>query len=357
MQSLRMQGAAPIAVPSGTLSQQSSNAISVARVVCIFFMTYVHLHFFEFPAAQTNTFAAIRAILVDFLGRSSVPLLSVVSGFLIVRSIAQHGAGQIVRRRAWMLLLPMVLWNLIWVAAKGPTQQPATAWVLVNDILALTREPALIYLGFLRDVFVLSLLAPLLVRALAVAPWPVFAAAAVIYVFDLGNLVVLRPQILFFFVIGMLMAVRSGGMWQPQRWAAIAIAAAFVLLAVLEGASIWHPALAQIADDRMFDTLLRRPVVAAFAWVLCLWLSGLVLGRWLRGNSDAVFLFFLSHGITFYAIGVVLARIPLFHNVLPYTVAWVLAPVLALAVTVAARRWMMRRPVLARGIAVLEGRV
>lgn len=339
------------------LPTEISGAISIARVMCILLMTYVHLHFFALPAAQDSAaFQTLRAVFVDLLGRSSVPLLSVISGFLIVRSIERQGVGPVLRKRAWILLLPMVLWNVLWITLFGPNQ-PASLMTLLNEVFVLQGGSAQIHLAFLRDLFVLGLMAPALIWLLTRAPWPTFGAVAVIYVLNLQSIVILRPQILFFFTIGLLMALRGGRIWQPTRRQAGVVLAMFGMVAVVQLAGVVSPSADRIASDPLFDTLLRRPAVAAFSWVGCVALARSRVGGWLRQYGDATFLFFLSHGISFYVVGAVLAKVPLFHAPLPYTLAWIVAPVLTFAATVLVRRWLLRRATLSRGVGVLEGRL
>src|SRR3546814_7029973 len=55
-------------------------------------------------------------MLIELLGRSSVPLLSIISGWLVMSSVAKRSYGQFVGGKAKSLLLPMVLWNLTTLA-------------------------------------------------------------------------------------------------------------------------------------------------------------------------------------------------------------------------------------------------
>lgn len=111
--------------------QRGTQAIEAARIACILSMSYVHLHFFPLEGTDSLAFRVRDALLVDLLGRSSVPLLSAISGFLIVSSLARKPYMAFVRGKAASLLLPMVLWNGIALALFGPVDWGAsstTSW-------------------------------------------------------------------------------------------------------------------------------------------------------------------------------------------------------------------------------------
>ena len=86
------------AVPAPSLEpvrRTMSDRIRIARGLCIFFMTFVHVP----PGIGGNVydrdasfFDLVYFVLTRLAGLSSVSLLSVVSGFFIVSSLAKAGA-------------------------------------------------------------------------------------------------------------------------------------------------------------------------------------------------------------------------------------------------------------------------
>jgi hypothetical protein len=71
------------------MSPVSSDAIRIARVLCIVCMAYVHMR-------QPNVdFPIVWAVVVDTLGRASVPLLSVISGYLMVPFFSRRTWGKL----------------------------------------------------------------------------------------------------------------------------------------------------------------------------------------------------------------------------------------------------------------------
>ena len=74
--------AAPPALP-----RDLSDAIRIARVVCILSMVSVHV----WPGATRvlaadTPFSGFFQVMIEYLGRGSVPLLSLVSGYLLTIS-------------------------------------------------------------------------------------------------------------------------------------------------------------------------------------------------------------------------------------------------------------------------------
>src|SRR3546814_3456019 len=53
--------------------------------------------------------------LIELFGSSSVPLLSIISGWLVMASVSKRDYAQFAGGKAKSLLLPMVAWNLITV--------------------------------------------------------------------------------------------------------------------------------------------------------------------------------------------------------------------------------------------------
>lgn len=94
----------------------NSDAVRCARVLCIVFMSYVHLHFDIDPNAE---FPLVDALFVETLGRSSVPLLSVISGYFMVGFFQRRQYFEAIIQRAKTLILPMVIWNTIAVLLLG----------------------------------------------------------------------------------------------------------------------------------------------------------------------------------------------------------------------------------------------
>jgi hypothetical protein len=296
---------APVQV--SRMNRTASDAIRVARVLCIVCMSYVHLQLY--PATDLPI---VEAVVVDTLGRSSVPLLSVISGVLMVPFFERRRWPTAIWSRFRSLIVPMAIWNVFAVVIWGYEFLP-------NDILAVTAAPKLLYLAFLRDLFVVSSMTPILVWCARRAPYALIVATCVFYLADPSTVLILRPQIAFFYVAGVLLAVF------PLRfpaWLKVGVLVAFGALVALE-------ILGLRANDHLFDNLLRRPVTAAAFWVMSLWLAE----RWpsLAKFDVAVFPYFLAHGLIFEVVGACFLRLPFLHGSATYLLTWLLAPPLCFA--------------------------
>jgi len=293
-----------------SIASTTSDGIRVARVLCIVFMSYAHLHFFKLPGAE---FPVIESVVVDTLGRSSIPLLSILSGLLMVGFFSRRGWLAASASRFRSLIVPMMLWNFIAVAIWGYDSLP-------NDVLALTSPSKLIYLAFLRDLFVLSLLTPGLIYLARKMPIGLFAAVSILNLGDVTSPLVLRPQIAFFYCLGVLIATNP---IRVPKALAVSLAFAFVGLVMAE---IWIPEI----NSRLFDNLVRRPITAGTFWIASLWLAE--RSRRIVQLDNAAFPFFLMHGIIFHAVGALYYRMPELHTVPIYLTVWLITPPICFAI-------------------------
>src|SRR3546814_7304126 len=69
----------------------------------------------QLRAQGTGWQSVLYWTLIELFGRSSVPLLSIISGWLVMSSVSKRDYAQFAGGKAKSLLLPMVAWNLITV--------------------------------------------------------------------------------------------------------------------------------------------------------------------------------------------------------------------------------------------------
>ncbi len=293
-----------------------SRGIAVARVICIFCVMFVHTwpsnHRADLTGIVSPAFQIIQRLMVDVLGRSSVPLLSIVSGYLLASSINLRWR-RLIGHRVRTLLLPLLLWNAVMVAVliAGRGIDP-TPWYIprnfiswTNTLLALQQPSANVPVAFLRDLFVCILFAPVLL-ALARRGKPatllLLALLAGNAAFDLTGVLLIRPMILLFFATGI--ALRVHGIDVGH---AIARPWAIALALLLAAATVWGhawlaafaAALGPVEPTEVLIILLRRFAVAYLFWCAALALTGTWLGARLRDIEPFIFLVFCSHAVTF----------------------------------------------------------
>lgn len=217
-------------------------SIGIARVLGILGIIYVHAWTGrtaeELNALDQTAQGVLRWALIELVGTCAVPLLGIVSGWLAAPSILKRNYRGFVAIKARTILLPMLLWNAlamavviglaVWGELKAPI--PSSPAETLDWWLCLTQpNPINVQIAFLRDLFVCMVIAPLLVRLrdrwlvallLATVAWAIYATT-----FPL----LLRPQILSFFLIGML-ARRHDLIERVARWRLDACVAPYVVM-------------------------------------------------------------------------------------------------------------------------------
>ena len=339
----------------------TSERLSVARVLCILGMIWVHVPGGAADAAGRTFLAAdpagtLQAFLIETMGRSSAALLSVVSGWLCARTLlGGRGAGALVRARARTILVPMLTWALATVAVYGlvslvrPTflsvAGPVDARALLfwaNNVLFLTEAPhgPTMHLAFLRDLFVCACLAPLLLRALGRRPGLLLTGLGLLYVADLESPLMLRPLVLFAFVAGMWLArariridVADRGLW---LWIALALGSSAAVVLANGGAFETFGARLEAVGLDLHESVLY-PVSRLFGslavWTLTARLSGTRAARALAGQMPWLFTTYCSH---FLVLGVLwvglLEPLGLGGSPVTFTAWFLVAPLVALLV-------------------------
>ncbi len=280
-----------------------SDAIAIARVICILGVVYVHA-WTGINGAQLETLRgtpqeSLRWVLMEIFGRSAVPLLGLISGWLVSGSSRTLDWGRHVARKARTILLPMILWNALAIvlvsgAARlahlaAPTPQ-SLGW-LFQELFIVSRNPDInVQMPFLRDLFLCMVAAPLLVRLPNWTLLLIMAAALVAQVMGIGPPVIMRASIVFFFTLGIL--ARRVGL--AERTAALPFPVAVIPFALLMPIQLsWslHAGAPSSAGAGLLDMTVR--VAAA----LCFWRVSWALahsparGTLLRIEPFAFFLF------------------------------------------------------------------
>lgn len=316
----------------------SSDPIRVSRVFCIFFMSYVHLHFFGLNLYGSDTYMAIRAILVDVLGRSSVPLLSIISGFLAWGIFQRKRNSDVFKDRARKVLVPMIIWNSLGaflLFLKHGTPQIAE---LLNSIFALTGPGAYVHLDFLRDIYVMTLITPFLVLFARRTPLLLALFTTFLCIYNFDTHIILRNQIFIFYTIGIFFALYKIEFTAENLFVGILLALVFAGISATELAKLYG----YFSADYYYDNFFRRPFMVAFSWFLCVRIAHGTLIRVFKFLERYVFLFFLSHIFLFTLIGAIFYRLEFLHGKISYAFFWIISPVLAYVLVVMVRTFWAR---------------
>lgn len=278
--------------------------IRAARVLCIFFVMFVHVYSgYELGEESTRPyplFHAVYILLIDVLGRGSVPLLTIISGYLVVQTYERLRYPALLRKKAGTLVAPLLLWNILFLLltfayefAHGDSARLPDPGVrsYLDALLAFSAPAINTPISFLRDIFVLMLFTPLLYAAISRAPIVTLSVLLTIAVFDLYAPLVLRPQMPMFFALGLYLRRRGLEGIDRFGWAfVIGAASAYVVRKA-------HFTQAEEVD-RLLHYTIRFCLAGAF-WAVTGPLVTSRLGRFVDRLEPSIFVTFCSHFITF----------------------------------------------------------
>jgi surface polysaccharide O-acyltransferase-like enzyme len=252
------------------ISPATSSKIRNLGIVCAFFVVLIHCR----PQFETGSFAWYVAQLTENgVAEMAVPFFFVVSGLMLGRKLAAAAGshGQEVRKRLKTLLVPYFVWNaLFWVAQQlvpfalaalaGRAPGPCPIPTHLDFGLWYTGYPALSALWYVRALFLLVLVAPLLLLALektrgwallplfvlygVVCPYSPIPPSPLRHFARVGLFPVLG---VFYFSLGLAVArgLVDGRRVALNPWLSVAAGLGLLLLrAVMEHAAIpggWYP--------------------------------------------------------------------------------------------------------------------
>jgi succinoglycan biosynthesis protein ExoH len=340
------------------MNEQDSLTIKVCRVLCIFFMAYVHVNPGRdfWPADSPQHLHHLGYLLADVLGRASVPALSVLSGYLAVAAYRRRGSWWAYAKDRWtVMIVPMVFWNamvmllaLVVLFTTGIETsvlhhlgrlEDVTALLLLDRLTGFNYGSATSALSFLRDLFMCSLLLPVILLATRGLD-----AGAVGLVWLMGltvgfSPVVMRPHILMFFSAGVYLVVR-GPQLIPTLRTLLMLLGAVLLAFVLAYIS---PFKAAVAEQSLRSTVFRLLMASAFL-VATVGLSRVAVGRQIARLEPAIFLMYLSHVVVLLVLWGAWQQFFDKDLAWPYAVFFVTAPVLTLLLVLKLFAWLRMAP-------------
>jgi hypothetical protein len=353
------------------MTERDSIAIKICRILCIFFMTYVHVNpspsnwegatkFLWFTGhlapgelrvsvgnEAPQYLFNIANILAQILGRASVPALSIIGGFLAVSAYQRRSKWLLyAKERFQTLIIPLITWNVIIIALSlvilfgtgahtdiinklMPFDQITLSKAL-DSVTAYKTESVTTALTFLRDIFVCSLLIPLLILAFKRLG---IVALTIIWLMGLTigfAPIVLRDTIMLFYASGVYLALQSDQLI-PTRSVALKLVLCILLaLAIVQ----FTPALSDVYGGKNLTNTSVRLVVVPLFLIAAIALSRTDLGLRLAKLEPFAYLLFLSHStimLVFWgAWQIVFGK----GAEWPYVIFYVMAPFAALAVVI-----------------------
>jgi len=311
-----------------------SQRIALLRFLMIFGIVVLHAPpYVPIWDVANNPFDLFKAFFQHAVFRTTVPVLTFISGYLLFRSGLDLTPVKLARKKFRTIVVPFLVFNLGLLAAmlvlhyglhitlsNNAVPQDAKGWL--DAAFGLTGTPVNYPLNFLRDLTALMIAAPLVGWLLRRRPWLGLALVALVYQFNLDGPFVLRDIMWPVFYFGGLAAVRGSNMRALDRYAPLCLAIFLALCAYV----IWF---------RVANTNILRLVAPVLIWPAASLLVPTAFGRWLAHMSKYSFFIFVAHAPVLLATMVVYKP---FEAYISYPLYWVLAPVLTTALLVSLYR-------------------
>ncbi len=308
--------------------------IAILRFLMIFGIVVLHAPpYVPIWDVPNNLFDLFKAFFQHAVFRTTVPMLTFISAYLLFRSGLDLTPVKLARKKFRSIVVPFLVFNLGLLGAmlvlyhglhitlsNNAIPQDAKAWL--DAAFGLTGAPINYPLNFLRDLTALIIVAPLLGCLLRYSPWPGLVLVALVYQFNLDGHFVLRDVMWPVFYCGGLAAVRNWNMRALDRYAPLCLAMFLALCTCV----IWF---------RVANTNVLRLVAPILIWPAASLLVSTAIGRWLAYMSKYSFFVFVAHAPVLAATMVVYKP---FEAYIPYPLYWVAAPVVTTALLVSSYR-------------------
>ncbi|QOY94660.1 acyltransferase [Massilia sp. UMI-21] len=315
-----------------------SQRIALLRFLMIFGIVLLHTPpYVPIAEVANNPFDLFKAFFQHAVFRTTVPVLTCISGFLLFRAGLDLNPAKLARKKFRTIVVPFLVFNL-GLLAVALTLQQGLGVTLSNDMVpkdgkgwldagfGLTSAPINYPLNFLRDLVALMIAAPLLGWLLRHAPYHGLGIVVLIYQFNLDASFVLRDVMWPVFYVGGLAAVRGWNLRALDRYAPLCLA-------------LFLGLCAYVIAFRIANTNILRMVAPVLIWPAASLLLPTAFGRWLGKMSKFSFFVFLAHAPVLLAISIVYKS---FAAHVPYPLYWVLSPVLTTALLVLIHMLAMR---------------
>ena len=192
-----------------------SQRLFLTRLILIVLVVYVH---FPLDVPAVRSLGAMSPLEPAYIAnatflRFSVTILTIMSGFILFASRADQQGMKTVTKKVRTLLVPFLFWNLTLVAVLYVAQRlgilsgqrldlvTADARTWADATLAWSTRPVNYPLYFLRDLFVISVIAIAATRIVRANVIPVIAVCVLVAAYNLdGNLVLRTPMLIAFFI-------------------------------------------------------------------------------------------------------------------------------------------------------------
>jgi len=319
------------------LNKEISKRIWVTRYFMVIGIIVLHLPPYQ-PLNELgfSFFDLIKAFFSHGVFRATVPVLTVISGFLVFQANLHLHPFQFLSKKTTTVLIPLVIWNiplviLIYLSQKynilshefSAELYPFDLLNWVNALTGLFGTPANYPLNFLRDLFAVSLLSPIFWIFLKKSPYLGLAIVLIVYYFNLDGIFVLRNSMLVSFYIGALAATQKWSLTCLDKYAKL-LFFVFVLFCTTI-------VLLDMQNIELFSLLSPFLVWPSMSLII-----KTKVYEFLYTNSKSSFFTFLAHGPIILILWLIFQKISL--N-MPYYIYWFLTPIITVYTSILFARY------------------
>lgn len=311
--------------------------IDLLRSLMIFGVVVLHTPPYV-PIAQVGTtpFELMVAFFQHAVFRTTVPVLTFISGYLLFRSSLDLQPTRLLQKKFKSIVIPFLVFNLSLVAlfvllreGAGVTVGSAsldTTQDWLDATLGLTGEPLNYPLNFLRDLIALFIAAPLLGWFLRRAAWLGLALLALVFYFELDGPYLLRDAMAPVFYLGGMAAILKWNMRGLDRYA-LPLLVVFLSLC------------AAIVHFRVANTSYLQLAAPLFIWPAASLLAPTRVGAWLGKMSKYSYFLFLAHAPVLIVVAMVYQT---FSQLIPFPLYWIVTPVIVTSIVLVVYDFCMR---------------
>jgi len=320
-----------------TDTELTEKRIDLLRSLMIFGVVVLHTPPYV-PIAQVGSapFDLIVAFFQHAVFRTTVPILTFISGYLLFRSSLDLQPTRLLQKKWKSIVIPFLFFNLSLVAlfvllrdgagiTLGSTRLDTTQdWL--NASLGLTGSPLNYPLNFLRNLIPLFLIAPLFGWLLRKAAWHGLVLVFLVFHFDFDGPFLIRDAMAPVFYLGGMAAILKWNMRSLDQYA-------LPLLAGFLGMC------ACIVHFRVINTSYLQMAAPFFIWPAASLLVPTALGAWLGKMSKYSYFLFLSHAPVLLAVAMMYKKVDGF---VPFPVYWIVTPVIVTSMVIGLYQLFMR---------------
>lgn len=316
------------------IDKQVGSRIAMLRFIMICGIVLLHTpNFVPIKEVGSGTFDFIKAFFQNAAFRSSVPVLTVISGFFLFGSGLDRRYPDLLRKKFKTIAVPFLFFNLTLVAAAVVAQRLAgitlsydllggDVMTWLNASFGISKPPMNYPLNFLRDLLVLLALAPVFGWLIRHAPVKSLILIGLIFFNNFDGLLILRPEMPVTFFLGGMAAVYRWDLRKLDRFA-------LPLLVLFIGICCYVVA-AKVANANYL-----RLVSPFLIWPASVLLLNTAIGGFCQRMSKYSFFIFVAHAPLLTVSWMVYQRL---GGIVPYPVYWIVTPVVTVAVLIGVYR-------------------